>query len=307
MSEDEPQQRDVIDLTGDELPENPLAQPLNTRLRVPKRRRLGSTTAHRSADGFEITEVTVRPPRSQSTTRFRKANLLIGDGIGYDVTQQNKLSAQEKLERIRQQHLVGKPVQLPRSPRVQRAGVQSPHALHPYLRMPGATELASVFGRIFTSAGSEALDREPHMHWLGGPIERDVAPLLNLLSHPGQRLEDEIYRRALQHSLDSVYTPSSMDPGLLKLPPEAGPASDGFTRNVSGGEILVCIRCEQELGVATKGEDSSQRVFARGCGHVYCGRCTFQLQRLKRNKACPHPKCSAVSKNKKNLFREIYI
>lgn len=51
-----------------------------------------------------------------------------------------------------------------------------------------------------------------------------------------------------------------------KTPP---PAREGFTRSPVESDLLVCIICEDELGVEEEGaEEGKDQVWAGKCGHV---------------------------------------
>jgi len=59
------------------------------------------------------------------------------------------------------------------------------------------------------------------------------------------------------------------------------PAPEGFTRSPRDDEMLVCPNCDDEL--CTGATDRKKQVWViKGCGHVYCGECTYNRHKSKR-------------------------
>lgn len=217
---------------------------------------------------------------------------------GLDVVDEKHITPQERLRRIQEQHARGEVVRIngneePRSFPLfgldSRQGVTGPRAFHPYL-MPPPPRL------------------EGYDFILGGAI-----PFRVMNTNMGYNSEQIVMERALQASMDET-SGKSLDPSSLMLP--MVPLTDarhGFTRSLNVEGDLVCIRCGHILGTCGEGltgsaKIRSQQVFARGCGHVYCGHCTFAMKdRANKKKACPIAECKSVNPKKRGLFREVFL
>ncbi|THZ28818.1 cell cycle control protein [Aureobasidium pullulans] len=56
------------------------------------------------------------------------------------------------------------------------------------------------------------------------------------------------------------------------------PAPEGFTRDPTEEDTIVCPNCEEELAVG-ESEEKRQVWVVKGCGHVYCGTCMNNRKR----------------------------
>jgi len=127
-------------------------------------------------------------------------------------------------------------------------------------------------------------------------------------------LEHSIMQQALDRSLNETHR--AVNPAGIKFPEPPTKTHPGFTRSLNAladDETVVCISCGHELGkprpeFASGASERSANVFVRGCGHVYCGECTFSLRDAKNKKrACPMKDSEQVSSKKKNQFRQVFI
>lgn len=229
-----------------------------------------------------------RPPRSSSPNA--------DDDL--DVIDEKHITPQERLRRIQEQHARGEVVRTgaaeePRSYPLfgleGRRGIMGPRAFHPYL-MPPQTGFQGF-------------------NFMRG----DVIPFRMFNSNMANNLEQDIMERTMQASMNDT-SGKILDPKSLMLPAVPSPeARPGFTRNLNFEGDLVCIRCDHTLGAPGEGMTASaklrsQQVFARGCGHVYCGHCTFAMKdRTNKDKACPVAECKSLSPKKRGLFREVFL
>lgn len=124
-------------------------------------------------------------------------------------------------------------------------------------------------------------------------------------------LEHRMLEHALMHSLDETSSRKQLSVDQIRKPPDPQPASPGFTRQAC--DDVVCISCQCTLGEGDKtlqGKDLllSRRVFARGCQHVYCGRCAFDISKAQgKAKQCPEVECRKLRSRAKNKFRELWV
>ncbi|KAI4726934.1 cell cycle control protein [Aureobasidium sp. EXF-10728] len=98
-----------------------------------------------------------------------------------------------------------------------------------------------------------------------------AANILGMAGMPGFMNYDTVAFDLLGNPDDHVQLPvPKFDP-----PP---PAAEGFTRDPTEEDTIVCPNCEDELAVG-ESEEKRQVWVVKGCGHVYCGTCMNNRKR----------------------------
>lgn len=309
-----------VDLTED-LPVNPLADAHTESPRTHQRKRRRTerpqavNSSIESADDepdIEIVGVVERYPvvlvDQQRRPRERR-NPSSGEGH-IEIVDESILTAQDKLERIRQMHLRGQTVNVGNnSRRTTSRTSNSPLSLrNPFngIPVPALPHRGNGLNYDLFAALDRLLDRTPDaIRRIMGP-EFATGGFISAQALANDS-DNDILQRTLQASIDQAQYGSRVNVKDIRKSQDPGPATEGFTRSVTGAETLVCIICDNELGIARPDAPNSERVFFRGCGHVYCGWCTFELMNRRTKKKCPVSNCASCTPKKKNRFQELYI
>lgn len=171
---------------------------------------------------------------------------------------------------------------------------------------------------IPTRPHTRAIFRPPYMDATRGPPNisalRQHPGLINVNARPGEdlgSLEHRMLEHALMHSLEETSSYKQLSVDQLRKPAEPSSAPPGFTRRACDNAECICCGCTLGEGKeGLHGDDFllSQRVFARGCQHVYCGRCAFDVSKAQgKAKQCPVPECRRLRSRAKNKFRELWV
>lgn len=123
-------------------------------------------------------------------------------------------------------------------------------------------------------------------------------------------LASEDLHRAISNSLVDTDAHKPPDITQLRLPKKPTETREGFTRSLENSPKVVCVGCDNELGVSDEslnGEEArrlSGRIYFRSCGHVYCGRCVHLINTASAMfRGCAVTGCKATSRVK---FCQIY-
>lgn len=285
-------------------------------------------------DSDDIVEVMVRPVPQDANRRLRSRGPIRRSTAHSDdfveIVRSREFTPQERYERFARQRDMpilahqNEPPRPHRPPQWRRRYLpglmDSPHnewifREHPEYRRTAADLLLSDWSNWISDEQREELARDQTFeeeHEYHRQFQRRLASERQhaiSLREFSVGNEDQL-ARAIANSLIESDAHKPPDLSALKIPSKPTDTRPGFTRTLKPKQKLACAGCDNELGVGDQslaGEEArnmSARIYFRGCGHVYCGRC---VHLIKINES-PFRGCAVVGckTSRKTKFCQIY-